>query len=114
MNEKEIKFLNELLDMYEFEVYKNENGKLQLNDLQGACLGDICFDEFNDEFEILERMEMYHDDYIIRILEEDYNISFDNYKEWYDFLKKKNNKKDYFELNLFSLILYKKLYTENY
>jgi hypothetical protein len=114
MNKKEKIFFEELLDMYEFETYKNENGKLQLNDLQGACLGGICGEEFSNEYEILERMEIYHDDYILRILEEDYDISFDTYQEWYDFLKDKNDKKDYFELNLFSLILYKKLYTENY
>ena len=114
MNEKEIRFFNELLDMYEFEAYKNENGKLQLNDLQGACLGGICGDEFNDEFEILERMETYHDDYIVELLQEDYDIVLGTYQEWYDFLKEKNNKEHYFELNLFSLILYKKLYTENY
>jgi hypothetical protein len=114
MKHKEKKFFNELMDMYEFQVYNNENGKLQLNDLQSACLGDICFEEFNNEYEILERMEMYHDDYILRLLEENYDICFDSYQKWYDFLKEKNNKEYYFELNLFSLILHKKLYTENY
>ena len=114
MNKKEMKFFNELMDIYEFQVYKNENSKLQLNDLQGACLGNICDEEFNDEYEILERLGVYHDDYILNLLEEDYDICFDTYQEWYDFLKEKNNREHYFELNLFSLILYKKLYNENY
>jgi len=110
MNEKEQRYFIGLMDLYEFEVYMNAKGKLQVHDLQGACLGDICDEQFNDEYEILERMEIYHNDYILRGIEETFDVAFDNYQGYYDYLKKQNDDEFNFELNILSLILYKKLY----
>lgn len=70
MTQREKEIFDDLMDLYEFQVYTNEQGKLQVNDLQRACLGDICDDIFNDEWEILERMDAYHQDYIINGLDD--------------------------------------------
>lgn len=87
-----IDLFKELMELYEFRVYKatNENGDeiLKVYDLQGGNLGDIESDEFNDCYDILERMECYHDDYIVRALEDclDYygdNIA-DEWATWQD------------------------------
>ena len=71
MEDKEyyIDLFKELMELYEFRVYKaiNENGDeiLKVRDLQNGNIGDIESDEFNDCCDILERMEIYHKDYII-------------------------------------------------
>ena len=69
-----IDIFKELMDLYEFRVHidTNEDGEeiLKLVDLQGGNLGDIESEEFNDFYEILERMEAYHNDYIIEALAE--------------------------------------------
>lgn len=67
-----IDLFKELMELYEFRVYKatNENGDeiLKVEDLQRGNIGDIESDEFNDCCDILERMECYHDDYIVESL----------------------------------------------
>jgi len=113
MNKEQKEFFLEIMDLYEFEVYENDKGKLQVRDLQGACLGDICYEHFKDEFEIIDRMEIYHQDYILRVVEDEYDVHFSNYEGWYNFLKKENPEHYLFELNLLSLILFKKLYNED-
>lgn len=70
MTQREKEIFDDLMDLYEFQVYTNEQDKFQVNDLQKACLGDICDDIFNDEWEILERMDAYHQDYIINGLDD--------------------------------------------
>jgi hypothetical protein len=90
MTQREKEIFNDLMDLYEFEVYTNEQDKFQVNDLQGACLGDICDDIFNDEWEILERMETYHLDYIINGLENTFNLSFDTFEEWVELLERED------------------------
>lgn len=75
MTKREKEIFDDLMDLYEFQVYTNEQGLLQVNDLQYACLGDICDEIFKDEWEILERMETYHEDYIIRGIEDYVDIS---------------------------------------
>jgi DNA-binding ferritin-like protein (Dps family) len=92
MTKREKEIFDDLMDLYEFEVIQNENGTLSLNDLQGACLGDICDEIFKDEFEILERMEIYHEDYIIRILEDTFDTYFNTYREWLQFLIEQREK----------------------
>lgn len=68
------KIFGEMLDLYEFRVFKakNEDGEevLKLEDLQGANLGDIESEEFADYMQIVDRMSIYHNDYIVRDLEE--------------------------------------------
>ena len=109
MNDRERFVFNDLMEAYQFEVIHNDNGTLSVYDLQHACLGDICNLEFKDEFEILERMDMYHEDYIIRLLEEDFNTYFNTYGEWLQFLKEQNNDEYAYDIAILSLIVNKRL-----
>lgn len=45
-----------LIRLQDFQVYKDEQGKLRLNDLQGANLGNIEQDVFEDIDSIVQRM----------------------------------------------------------
>lgn len=69
-----IDLFEQLMDLYEFRVYKEKNEDrqeiLKVQDLQGGNLGDIESEEFADYCEILERMEAYHNDYIVRAIDE--------------------------------------------
>jgi hypothetical protein len=109
MNDRERFVFNDLMEAYQFQVIHNDDGTLSVYDLQHACLGDICDEIFKDEFEILERMGMYHEDYIIRILEEDFNTYFDTYGEWLQFLKEQNNDEYAYDIAILSLIVNKRL-----
>lgn len=68
-----IDLFEELMDLYEFRVHieTNEDGQeiLKLEDLQMGNIGNIESEEFNDYCEILERMEIYHEDYIVDALD---------------------------------------------
>lgn len=77
MMEKEkiiIDFFNQILELYEFEIYieqKQNNEKVfKLNDLQGENLGNIEGDEFKTLADVIDRLDVYHNDYIYRSLEE--------------------------------------------
>lgn len=67
-----IHFLRQILDLYEFnlETEKDENGKLSfgLVDLQGANLWDIQSDRFYNLFGVVDRLDIYHNDYIFDAL----------------------------------------------
>ena len=82
-----IDIFKELMDLYEFRVHidTNEDGEeiLKLEDLQRGNIGNIESEEFADYYEILERMEAYHNDYIIRAIDEclDYYCK-DETREW--------------------------------
>ena len=59
----------ELIEEFDFEiktVEKNGETLYKLVDLQGANLGDIESEEFNDLDEIIYRLEGYWDDYNIK------------------------------------------------
>ena len=92
LTDKQEKIFDDLMDMYEFEAYENDEGKLQVNDFQGANLGGICGEVFDNKFEIIKRMEIYHIDYIIAPLEWEFDMSFDTMVEWRDFLPARRNK----------------------
>jgi hypothetical protein len=109
MNDRERFVFNDLMDAYQFQVIHNDNGTLSVYDLQHACLGDICDEIFKDEFEILERMEVYHLDYIITNLEEDFDTYFDTFGEWLQFLKEQNNDEYEYDVAILSLIVNKRL-----
>jgi hypothetical protein len=109
MTDRERFVFNDLMDAYQFEVIHNDDGTLSVDDLQGACLGEICDDIFKDEFEILERMEAYHLDYIIANLEEDFDTYFDTFGEWLQFLKEQNNDDYAYDIAILSLIVNKRL-----
>jgi len=75
--------LRELLNYIEFDVYKtkDKNGKeiLKLHDCQEVNLGNICDEEFeisqNGIIGIIDRCEIYWNDYVITPLCEDLNIN---------------------------------------
>ncbi len=94
------KLFIEFLDMTEFYLCRriDEDGIecYGLEDGQKANLGDIESDFFYSASNILERMETYKYDYIIRDLEE--CARWDNinlqYATWQDLLKYRNNMPD--------------------
>lgn len=69
-----IDFFKQLLDVYEFELYvtnNSENEKVfMLNDMQGGNLGGIEQDTFLTLADVMERLDVYHNDYIYRSLED--------------------------------------------
>lgn len=69
-----INFFNELLDLYEFELWIDINSDsenvFRLNDRQGANWSGIEQDEFSTLADIVERLDSPHEDYIYRSLEE--------------------------------------------
>ena len=75
-NKKEIvvDFLKQLLNVYEFELLiakdDNSNDIFKLRDIQGGNLGEIEQDEFSKLAEVIERLEVYHQDYIYQSLED--------------------------------------------
>jgi hypothetical protein len=109
MTDRERFVFNDLMDAYQFQVIHNDNGTLSVYDLQHACLGDICDEIFKDEFEILERMEVYHLDYIINGLEETFDTYFDTFGEWLQFLKEQNEEEYGYDIAVLSLIVNKRL-----
>lgn len=80
---KDNKLFMEMLDLMEFGLYKDDN-KYALVDFQGANLGGIENERFNNAGEILDRMTTYENDYIVEALEklDDYE-----YEDWEDFVK---------------------------
>lgn len=110
MTDRERFIFNDLMDMYEFEVIRLDDGTLQVNDLQGACLGDICDEIFKDEWEILDRMEHYHLDYIIQALEYHFDWSakdsqhFDTFDQWLTFLEAYNPDEFDYDIAILRLI----------
>lgn len=104
MTQREKTIFDDLMDLYEFQVYTNEQGLLQVNDLQYACLGDICSETFKDEWEILERMEVYHLDYILCGLEEAFDKYLD-FEEWLQFLETQDKDEFGYDLAVLNLIV---------
>ena len=73
------KLFDEFLDLTEFILvkyqndynkYTNEYSHCSLIDLQGANLGHIQGDRFNNAAEILDRMDIYIHDYLVEAIED--------------------------------------------
>lgn len=82
------KLFDEFLDLTEFELIKHRPNDYEydpacwsLKDKQGANLGDIEYDRFINAEGILDRMEIYINDYIIESLEQGFHNSGINYEE---------------------------------
>ena len=58
----------EFLDLTEFRLLKHNDGTFSLEDQQCANLGDIEDDRFASASEILDRMDVYIQDYIVEAL----------------------------------------------
>lgn len=89
--EKIVKFFNEILNVYEFNliIVTNENytSIFKLKDLQGGNLGGIEQENFYTLQDIIDRLNVYHQDYIYKPLEERENTKL-NENEWESIAKK--------------------------
>ena len=64
------KLFDEFLDLTEFTLVRHQND-WSLIDNQGGNIGDIEGDRFTSTYQILDRMDIYIDDYIAKPLEEE-------------------------------------------
>lgn len=97
MTKKE-KLFAEFLFLTEFELVKHEDG-YGLRDLQEVNLGNIESDRFRNGAEILDRMGIYINDYILEDLGE--NIPLKDYyscEQWWKFWCKHHNNREVREL----------------
>ena len=62
------RLFDEFLDLTEFRLLKHKDGTFSLEDRQCANLGDIEDDRFTSASEILDRMDIYIQDYIVEAL----------------------------------------------
>lgn len=71
--EKIVKFFRQILEVYDFQIIIDINQNLEnvfrLNDIQKSNLGEIEQEEFLTLADIIERLEIYHQDYIYTPLE---------------------------------------------
>lgn len=114
------KLFDEFLDVAEFKLVRHENdynkytdeyGHWSLIDLQGADLGHIEGDRFDNAAQILDRMDIYIRDYLIEsiedILEDEFDVDISNYSDWSDLLElaKKYLSYDYgWSIDVFDMI----------
>lgn len=89
--EKIVKFFKEMLNVYEFDLiintYENAESVFRLKDLQGGNLGGIEQENFYTLQDIVNRLDVYHQDYIYKPLEEKENIKL-NTNDWEIIAKK--------------------------
>ena len=58
----------EFLDLIEFSLIKNDNGTFSLEDRQGGNIGNIEEREYTTAYDMIEDLDIYIDDYIIRAI----------------------------------------------
>lgn len=78
------KNIDDFIDSMDFEIRveynpDEEKNMLRLHDLQGANLGGIEEEWFADFEEVVDRMDVYIDDYFIRPVEEEFG---DEIEDW--------------------------------
>lgn len=85
------KIVEEVLDDMDFElvVSEDEEGNmfLKVHDLQGANLGDIESDEYENFDDLMDRFDMYYWDYYITPISEEFENEigdWNNYEELYN------------------------------
>lgn len=100
--------IDEFLNLIEFRLVKYPDG-WGLIDRQGANLGDIESDRFNDAVTLIDRLEVYVQDYIVSDIAEDAECC--DYGTWAElvvFARKNMAKEDLkryrFELNVLDMI----------
>jgi hypothetical protein len=104
----------DFLDMIDFSLLKDKdedgNEGYRLIDLQGANLGDIQSEIYNNAEGVLDRMEIYEDDYIINDIAElldDNKIQYnkDDFDYWPRLLKYRDKLPDYdYDFELLDMI----------
>lgn len=103
----------DMLDLYEFDLAVDDEGFWRVVDRQSANLGGIEQDKFETLASIVDRMDAYHNDYIIEDLEKCFpEIEYSNWEDLYKQLIGlfKRNKEDLsefeFDIRVLEMILY--------
>lgn len=101
----------DMLDLYEFDLAVDDEGFWRVVDRQAGNLGGIEQEQFNTLADILDRMEAYHNDYIIEDLEKCFpEIEYSNWEDLYKELISLSNDEDLsefeFDIRVLEMILY--------
>ena len=101
------KLFDEFLSITEFRLLKHKDGTFSLEDQQCANLGDIEDDRFASASEILDRMDIYIQDYLIEDIEDaldEKSIEIDC--DWKEYGKYRDLIPDYrFDFDLLDMIV---------
>lgn len=101
------KLFDEFLSITEFRLLKHKDGTFSLEDQQCANLGDIEDDRFASASEILDRMDIYIQDYLIEDIEDaldEESIAIDC--DWKEYGKYRDLIPDYrFDFDLLDMIV---------
>jgi hypothetical protein len=93
-----------LVSWVEFELMVNPNGTLSLYDTQHANLGNIEGDEFTTFPQVLDRLEIYFNDYIVEPICD--HMGIEDYKDWEDLLNQVRHLRDtHFDVQLLEMIV---------
>lgn len=101
------KLFDEFLNITEFQLLKHKDGTFSLEDRQCANLGDIEDDRFTSASEILDRMDVYIQDYPIADIEDaldEKSIEIDC--DWEEYGQYRKDLPDYkFDFDLLDMII---------
>lgn len=101
------KLFDEFLNITEFRLLKHKDGTFSLEDQQCANLGDIEGDCFTSASEILDRMDVYIQDYLITDIEDaldEKSIEIDC--DWEEYGQYQKDLPDYkFDFDLLDMII---------
>ena len=101
------KLFDEFLNITEFRLLKHKDGTFSLEDQQCANLGDIEDDRFETASEVLDRMDVYIQDYLVVDIEDaldEESIEIDC--DWKEYGKYRDLIPDYrFDFDLLDMIV---------
>ena len=101
------KLFDEFLELTEFRLLKHKDGTFSLEDLQYANFGNIEDDRFETASEVLDRMDIYIQDYLIVDIEvalDEKSIEIDC--DWEEYGKYRDLVPDYrFDFDLLDMIV---------
>ncbi len=101
------KLFDEFLNVTEFRLLKHKNGTFSLEDQQRTNLGDIENDRFTSASEILDRMDIYIQDYLITDIEDaldEKSVEIDC--DWKEYGQYRKDLPDYkFDFDLLDMII---------
>ena len=101
------KLFDEFLDLTEFRLLKHKDGTFSLEDRQHANFGNIEDDRFEAASEVLDRMDVYIQDYLITDIEDaldEESIAIDC--DWKEYGKYRDLIPDYrFDFDLLDMIV---------
>lgn len=101
------KLFDEFLNITEFQLLKHKDGTFSIEDQQCANLGNIEDDRFTSASEILDRMDIYIQDYLITDIEDaldEKSIEIDC--DWEEYGQYRKELPDYkFDFDLLDMII---------